>query len=185
MREVYIATLDSFLYKKISLLLPDGYIATDEEKMGEIIIWDVDTMAKIPEKIKKTVLTVSRRQGADIQRPFRLSDIEAAISTGGKKRGISVFEEEKTVSLDGVKIPLTDVEFSLFHALYRRRGEFATRAELNREVWGREGDGSLLSVYAHYLREKLEKGTERIIISSRRLGYAIDQSYFGEGDFKE
>jgi DNA-binding response OmpR family regulator len=98
---------------------------------------------------------------------------------------LSVLENERTVKLCGVKIPLTEVEFALFYALYRRRGEYASRAELNLEVWGREGDGSLLSVYAHYLREKLEKGKERIILSSRTLGYAIDKSYFREGDFEK
>ena len=185
MRGVYIATSDGFLYKKISLLLPEGYLIRESERCADIVFWDIDTMGALPQKIKKTAITVSRKEGADVLRPFRLSDIEATINERLEFSPISVLESERAVKLCGVKIPLTEVEFALFYALYRRRGEYATRAELNFEVWGREADGSLLNVYTHYLREKLEKGKERIILSSRTLGYAIDKSYFGEGDFKE
>ena len=36
-------------------------------------------------------------------------------------------------------------------------------------------DGGVVNVYVHYLREKLEKNGERIIISTRNLGYKINE----------
>ena len=42
---------------------------------------------------------------------------------------------------------------------------------------GDDADGGILNVYVHYLREKLEKRGEKIIISSRKSGYKIDEKY--------
>ena len=42
-------------------------------------------------------------------------------------------------------------------------------------------DEGVLNVYVHYLREKLERGGEKIIISSRGLGYKIDEKYLQTG----
>jgi DNA-binding response OmpR family regulator len=39
----------------------------------------------------------------------------------------------------------------------------------------------VLNVYVHYLREKLEDG-KKIIISSRKLGYKIDERYLTPDD---
>ena len=41
-------------------------------------------------------------------------------------------------------------------------------------------DEKTVNVYIHYLREKLESGGEKIIISSRNMGYKIDSKYLGE-----
>jgi DNA-binding response OmpR family regulator len=44
---------------------------------------------------------------------------------------------------------------------------------------GDKGEG-LINVYVHYLREKLEVGGEKIINSSRKNGYAIDEKFIKE-----
>ena len=61
-------------------------------------------------------------------------------------------------------------------------GEFVSRDELSRAVWGEGADGGILNVYIHYLREKLESKGEKVIISSRRGGYKIDGKYLGVCD---
>ena len=81
--------------------------------------------------------------------------------------------------LRGEVIKLTEVEHALFLALMKRGGEFASREDILREVWGSEADEGIINVYVHYLREKLEKSGEKIIVSSRKLGYKIDGKYLG------
>ena len=49
-----------------------------------------------------------------------------------------------------------------------------------RDVWGDECEGGVLNVYIHYLREKLETEGEKIIFSTRKMGYKIDKKYLVE-----
>jgi DNA-binding response OmpR family regulator len=66
--------------------------------------------------------------------------------------------------------------------LIEASGDFISREELIRRVWGEGADGGVLNVYVHYLREKLEKQGEKIIISSRKNGYKIDGKYLTKGE---
>ena len=54
------------------------------------------------------------------------------------------------------------------------------REEILSTVWGGEADSGVINVYIHYLREKLEVCGEKIILSSRKCGYKIDEKYLGE-----
>ena len=63
-----------------------------------------------------------------------------------------------------------------------KRGEYVSREELLSRIWQNKTDKGILNVYIHYLREKLEKGGERIIISSRNLGYKINEVFISEGE---
>ena len=87
-------------------------------------------------------------------------------------------EEEKCVLLFGEKIKLTELEYALFSLLYKRQS-FVSREEILASVWHGEADGGIINVYVHYLREKLEKGGEKIILSSRKLGYGISENFLG------
>ena len=69
--------------------------------------------------------------------------------------------------------------FSLFNLLYSRKGEFVSRDEILALVWNGKADKGILNVYVHYLREKLEKNGEKIILSSRNYGYKINEKYLG------
>lgn len=89
---------------------------------------------------------------------------------------ITMLPEQRCVILRGNKIKLTDVEYRLLDALMIADG-FVSRRSLMRKVWSDECDSGVLNVYVHYLREKLEVGGEKIIISSRREGYRIDRRY--------
>ncbi len=88
-----------------------------------------------------------------------------------------LLEKEHSLRLYGEEIRLTEVEFSLLCALVGAKGQFLGREALRAAVWGTEGTDGLLSVYIHYLREKLERGGEKVILSSRKAGYAIAQKF--------
>ena len=75
------------------------------------------------------------------------------------------------------ELKLTDLEEALFMKLYSARGEFVCRAELF-SVFADGSSESMRNVYIHYLREKLERDGARVIISSRKHGYKIDEKYF-------
>ena len=117
-------------------------------------------------------------ENADIPTPFPLGSILSLIQKEDA-RALTLDEENKTAILHGVRIRLTDVEFSLFLSLYTKQGEYVSRSELISSVWGESLDGGILNVYIHYLREKLEGRGEKIILSSRKLGYCIDKRFFG------
>ena len=60
-----------------------------------------------------------------------------------------------------------------------------SKAEILRHVWGGDADDGIVNVYVHYLREKLEAGTEKIILSSRGNGYKINEKFLdSEGDLQ-
>ena len=49
--------------------------------------------------------------------------------------------------------------------------------ELHGKVFGENNTPGLLNVYIHYLREKIEGEDEKIILSSRKQGYKINERY--------
>ena len=77
------------------------------------------------------------------------------------------------------KISLTEVEGKLLVELLKAE-EFVSRNSLLKSVWGANNDSGVINVYIHYLREKLEKSGEKIIISSRKYGYKISEKYKGQ-----
>jgi DNA-binding response OmpR family regulator len=75
---------------------------------------------------------------------------------------------------------LTEAEFALLEVLVECGGEFIKREELLSRVWGDNADPGVVTVYIHYLREKLEKNGEKVIISSRKNGYKISERFVGK-----
>ena len=114
--------------------------------------------------------------------PFSFDELKRVIfsiggSVGTKKR-LSLLSDGRHVQLDGKEIKLTESEYRLLHAIAAGGGEFVSRESLA-PVFGSSEDRSILNVYVHYLREKLERGGEKVIISSRKGGYKIDKRYLG------
>ena len=110
--------------------------------------------------------------------PFLLSEIRRIIEGGTDAARLTVSDDGKRAVLDGVEISLTEVEGRLLLAILSGRGEYVSREELSRRVWGGASAG-LLNVYIHYLREKLEYRGEKIILASRKSGYKIDERFLG------
>ena len=179
---IALVSRNRYLWQKLRLLRPDDEVILVIAQSGtallneiagggyDKLVWDADTAEG---DAPAGAVTLSQGDEAMLSSPFSEQELSAALGEREAER-ISVMREQRTVALDGVRIKLTEVEFALFSALYEARGSFVPREELITAVWGDIGNDSLINVYIHYLREKLERGAEKIIFSSRRLGYKLD-----------
>ena len=176
---VAVITKNRFLYQKIKLELGEAaeciLCADGATENFDVYLIDKDC----PNFNDKSGLTMSYNdESADIHLPFRIGGLKKLIF-GDEKMLLAVDRERKTVHIGGRVISLTEVEFALFDAIYSRGGEYATREDLLDEVWGGACDNGVINVYVHYLREKLETDGEKIILCSRKRGYAISEKYTG------
>ena len=184
MKRVSVFTLDPFLFKKISLLLPDCDVklhATAKEALGsDCVFIDIDTS---PVRISGAV-TMSRRDKAELKIPFPL-DAPSQILSAVSSPLCSLLPDARSVVIQGEEIRLTELEYALFELIVSAGESCVSREEILGRVWGGEADGGVVNVYVHYLREKLERRGERIIISSRGRGYTLSEKYrllFARGD---
>ena len=172
-RIIAVYTEDELLFQKILLDAPENFTVERgsecHKKSAYLILVDKDT-ARVPQCEH---LSMSRRDGADIKIPFALGTIKKLVSQENDSF-IRISENDRSVFFHGKRIRLTDVELSLLSLLLNGRGEYVSRKDILQSVWNNGADGGVINVYIHYLREKLEKGGEKIILSSRKLGYAID-----------
>ncbi len=174
-RVVCVLTKNELLYQKLRLEL-DGFVTLNTPSADAILtLADTDTVSA-PEG----AITLGRGDGCELKLPLRLGQIRELVSRvlGGDGR-ISLEEGERVATFHGRKIRLTEVEYSLLALLLEAGGEFVTREKILDSVWHSERNEGVINVYVHYLREKLEADGERIIISSRKYGYAIDKRYIG------
>ncbi len=171
---IVLVSRNRYLWQKIRLLRPSDEVTLTQTATDDFdkLIWDADTAEGI---IPAEAITLSRTAPAMLDAAFSEGELGIALGECGAER-ISVEENSRTVMLDGMRIKLTEVEFALFFELYRARGCFVPREKLISAVWGDIGNDSLINVYIHYLREKLERGAEKIIFSSRREGYKLELS---------
>lgn len=121
--------------------------------------------------------------------PFDHEDIIRAVHSSDERK-VAEDEERLTMTktnggavahLGHKAIRLTDAEGRLLGALLDERG-YVSRGELMRRVWNNECDAGIVNVYIHYLREKLERDGRRIILSSRKEGYMIDERFRARED---
>ena len=169
------------LYRKIALELIDEFDtvklergeATDEY---DAVFVDADSIDGDARGIR---MTRGEARPGELALPFRLGEA-LRLATSASDEILGIAPDAKCAILRGRRIALTEVEFSLFSLLYEKRGEYVLREDILRKVWGDGADKGVINVYVHYLREKLEKSGERIILSSRNQGYKIDEKYFTE-----
>ena len=180
-RIIAVYTENELLFQKILLDAPEDFTVVKGESLTKsdafITLVDKDS-AKAPQCEH---ITMSRRGGEDIKIPFALGTVKALVLKDYNDY-ITVSKEEKCVLFRGARIRLTDVELSLLALLLEKRGEYASREEILDAVWNNEADSGVINVYIHYLREKLELDGEKIILSSRKLGYAIDERFINKND---
>ncbi len=172
---------------RISLLINDKYLKRKIElELGEC----AELIAQKNAEITVSEITdsygmisgIEVNTGADttvLPVPFAVGALKGLLTetkSGTARLGID--RERKCAILDGRVIALTTHEYALFSLLYESGGGYVTRERIMSTVWD-EGNDRLVNLYIHYLREKLEIGQERIIISSRGEGYRINKSYLG------
>ena len=176
---VSVLTDDKYLLRFTELLLLGEATVTDTADEGaDVIIYDLDSGLELPE-LGARVIPVSRldTQSA-VTLPTEREHFRELILSGERKPVLSLTSDGKGAIMRGEHIKLTAHEFSLLALLIKGGAEFTSREEISRKVWGDASDG-LINIYVHYLREKLEKDGERIIISSRKFGYKINPAYIG------
>lgn len=180
-KRVAVVTEDIFLFQKIYLILkPYALVeraAGDDYGDGDadLCLWDIDTT---PLEADIGDVTLVGRDCQGLKVPF--SDDELLMLVLARQGGAMLRLGERCAYLRSRRIRLTEVEFALLSLLVQAGGEYVLRDELLYAVWGRDAEASVLNVYVHYLREKLECEGEKIIISSRNMGYKIDEKYLRE-----
>ncbi len=107
-------------------------------------------------------------RGADdyMSKPFSFDELVARVrlrarpenaADGGRDGLITVGRcsldpVDRTLTCDGLAIPLSPREFQLAHLLMARGGDVVPRAEALQEVWGSATRDNVLDVYIRYLR---------------------------------
>jgi len=171
---------------------PDGYqvLRTLREEGVETPVIVLTARGQEEDKVR------GLRLGADdyVTKPFGLLELLARVDAvrrrlrlGGRDRArdngpvefgeVRLDPATRTVSRNGVPVPLRPKEFELLLTLARRGGEVVSRYELLREVWGYGSDVMSRTVDTHVgqLRAKLEPdpGAPRWILTVRKSGYRL------------
>lgn len=160
MKKACIYTQDERLFYELSLLLCENGYTVSEREDGALLIVDLDTLSR---KVKKgeRMLTLSRERrrqegGAFLLRPFTYDAFRDALAD---------------VEAQGDELALSATEAKLLSILKEANGKSVSRETLIEKVWGKSGSDSLLNLYIHYLRGKLEKDGRRLIYAARGKGY--------------
>ena len=177
-KRIAVITENMYLYQKIKLDAPSETTVYLGGEDADLILFDLDTAGGNP---PEGALTMSRYKECDISLPLPLGLIGKLAREDGE-RTLTLNSADRTARLRGEGIKLTEVEFALLALLYSKEGGFVSREEILDSVWSGDADAGVINVYVHYLREKLEAGGEKIIISSRKCGYKIDEKYFKESE---
>ena len=155
---------------------------------GALLIIDIDSVP-LPEPYEGCVVCYSRSESRlpvegemrGLLRPFRTTRLialcESLLNIPADERQARLLGLDRLTGraiVEGVEIALTDCELRLFAVLLEARGEPLGSDELIRAVWGESEHGrSLLPVYIHYLRKKLESDGKKLIYAHRGGGYSI------------
>ncbi len=174
---VLILSLDGFLLRWAELEL-EGIAEMETADEYDVTLYDCESGMQIPERCGR-VIKLSRL-GAEDAEPLPLPRGRLAeLIKYDSAPALMLYEGDRTVSFKGKMIKLTSHEYSLLSLLISSGG-YVTREKIAKEVWGEATDG-LINIYIHYLREKLECDGEKVILSSRKYGYKINEKYLEEG----
>ena len=180
-KRIGVISKNPLVYHKIRLLLRGiaDVVLTDAEcDPAEYTLVFLDTeSADVP-----SFSCVTLGEGGDITLPFRHEDILDAVESvdDDSTRPLILSQDGRHAYLFGEAIKLTEVEYKLLERLIDEEG-FVSREDLLHSVWGDGFDKGVVNVYVCYLRRKLEKGGNKVIIASRGEGYKIDERYRRKG----
>ncbi len=177
--KIIILTSDIFLYKKAELELYGIHEITSDISSPDasVLIYDCDSGIPLP-NFQGKLLKLSRKSLPDAYSlPLPLGKLKSLVSGEDSPR-LTLSKDRKSALLDGKNIKLTAHEYALLSLLISGGSEYTSREKISKEIWDNAADG-LINIYIHYLREKLEHTGEKIIISSRKLGYKINDNYLG------
>jgi two-component system OmpR family response regulator len=126
-------------------------------------------------------------RGADdyLVKPFSFLELSARLRALGRRQhgaptrlhcaGLELDLVGRVATVEGRRIALTPIEFSLLSALLQAQGEPVTRGQLLRDVWGYDFDPgtNVVDVHVNRVRRKLEDaGVAEAVRTVRGRGYA-------------
>ena len=171
--EIKVYTTDRYLFRKIQLeLLSFGQVTLCEgESSGyDDGIFDLNTengrilYVKLGDKTKEFTY------------PIRLGELKDYLSKSPASCNSVVLCGDRQASVCGRTVKLSELEYALLSLLLKHK-RYVSKGEILRDVWKGQAEAGVVNVYIHYLRQKLEKSGEKIILSSRQKGYTINQKY--------
>ena len=180
-RRICVVTRSPELARKIQLMLPECEVTSVDsftEGNYERVFYDADTCGECDGDF---IIMSRNSESCDtsLHLPFRFSEFYAALSANPKKNAhLGIDRVNSSAILGGERIKLTEVEMRLYERLFDS-SDYVSREELLEYVWHGQSEAGVLNVYIHYLREKLEGRGEKIILSSRKLGYKLNEIYRG------
>ena len=116
-----------------------------------------------PEELSSRVKAILRRSGNAVPQVWEVE-------------GLVVDSGARSVTVNGVRVALTSLEFDLLEVLLRSRSQVVAKQRLLRRVWGYdevERDDHVVEVHVSSLRRKLEKHGSRLIHTVRGAGYIL------------
>ena len=180
-----IVTKDLYLGQKLRWELSECFdridISDSASGKSDIMIFDCRLGAPIPKGESVFYLTEDEDASLPSERclplPLPLSLATDKLQNRKESAPLLLLQEERSIRMYDQKIHLTELEFSLLSVLFEAKGAYIPRDALRAAVWGKEGTDGLLNIYIHYLRTKLEHGGEKVILSSRKAGYALAEKF--------
>ncbi len=189
-QEVYILTDDRVFgqYIRLTLLghIPGVTLLSPAAPLpvGGLVIVDLDTVP-MPHGYEGRLLLTSTYEdkprhwtGLWLDRPFSQNRLLSVLGLEKDQKSIPLYPltDRKSVMVDGEEIPLTQREYDLFTVLFHQMGKYVKREDILKAVWGDTTDDvTVVNVYIHYLREKIEKKGHIYLYSKRGEGYALTQ----------
>ena len=174
MKDLYLVTSDDRLCQKLRLLLRDSHnvIRLDRPTGEGLCFVDCDSY----KGEANGCITMKSEGECDIPLPFSHRRIKEVLSGEKEEKKLILSNARRICKLGEREIRLTDVEYRLLAMLYDRDG-YIPRQTLLTGVWAENTDLGVVNVYIHYLRTKLERDGEKIILSSRNEGYMLNPKY--------
>ncbi len=126
--------------------------------------------------------------GADdyVTKPFAFEELTARLRAHLRREGralgalrvagLVLDPETHRVTRDGRDVTLSSQEFRLLELLMRHVGQVLTRDRIIEHIWGYDAEPSsnVVDVYMHYLRRKIDLGSDRPLIHTvRSVGYVL------------
>lgn len=172
-------TKSPYLYRKIELELDGVCLVTKKDLSDE----NSDGIFEINGNGGRSLL-IRGPFGAKeelIPLPFAVGELRKIMTQRLRARTALYLTDDRYAFVGNRRVKLTELEYATAKLLIEK-GDFVSKTQILKEVWGDEKDPGIVTVYIHYLRSKLEASGERVILSSRQQGYRISEAYLKGGD---
>ena len=124
--------------------------------------------------------------GADdyISKPFSIREVLSRVkavlrrASGGRdaRNGVSIDDSKKIVTVDGIAVPLTRIEYEIFRLLFTNKGIVFSREDILSRVWPNDVivTDRTVDVNITRLRKKIGEYGDRIV-SRHGFGYLYEE----------